>query len=169
MITVGKHTYGVEHIKIKYAREDINLTIGKFCSIADNITIYQAGDHHADWITTYPFSHKEIFDKSPKTNHATTRGDIIIGNDVWIGDNVTIMSGVQIGDGAIIGANSHVISNIKPYSVVGGNPAQLYYFRFRQIIIEELLKIRWWDWPEEKINENTLILCSDNYDKIIDL
>ena len=50
-----------------------------------------------------------------------TNGDVIIGNDVWICENVTIMSGINIGDGAIIANNSHVVKNVDPYSIVGGN------------------------------------------------
>ena len=56
-----------------------------------------------------------------------------IGNDVWIGSNVTIMSGVTIGDGAVIANNSHVVKNIDPYSIVGGNPAKFIKFRFTHL------------------------------------
>lgn len=51
------------------------------------------------------------------------KGDINIGNDVWVGYNATIMAGVNIGDGAIIGTNSTVVKDVRPYSIVGGNPA----------------------------------------------
>ena len=78
------------------------------------------------------------------------KGDTVVGNDVWIGMNATIMPGITIGDGAIIGACAVVASNVEPYSIVGGNPARPIRKRYSQQIIEELLDIRWWDWPKEK-------------------
>jgi virginiamycin A acetyltransferase len=75
--------------------------------------------------------------------HPGTKGNVIIGNDVWIGSNVTIMSGVTIGDGAVIANNSHVVKNVEPYTLVGGNPAKLIKYRFSKEQIEKLLKIKW--------------------------
>jgi virginiamycin A acetyltransferase len=99
--------------------------------------------------------------------HPSTKGDVIIGNDVWIGANVTIMSGVTIGDGAVIANNSHVVKNVEPYSLVGGNPAKLIKYRFTPEQIEKLLKIKWWYWDDKKINKFTPLLCNDNIDKFI--
>ena len=48
-----------------------------------------------------------------------------IGRYAWIGNGSYIMKGVTIGEGAIIGANSVVISNIPPYSLAMGNPAEV--------------------------------------------
>jgi len=78
----------------------------------------------------------------------------VIGNDVWIGQYVTIMPGVKIGDGAIIAANSTVVKNVEPYSIVGGNPANMIKKRFDDGTIELLLKLQWWDWDEKKIFMN---------------
>jgi virginiamycin A acetyltransferase len=96
--------------------------------------------------------------------HPSTRGDVIIGNDVWIAENVTIMS----GDGAVIACNSHVVKDVEPYSIVGGNPAKFIKYRFTQEQIEWLLKIQWWKWSPEKINENVHLLCNDRIDEFID-
>lgn len=89
-----------------------------------------------------------------------SKGDIKIGNDVWIGDGVRVLSGVTIGDGAIIGAGAVVSKDIPPYAVVVGNPGEIVKFRFEDIqlglpfyIIHELLKIEWWYWSEEKVDE----------------
>ena len=43
----------------------------------------------------------------------------------WIGNGSHIMKGVTIGEGAVVGANSVVISNIPPYSLAMGNPAEV--------------------------------------------
>ena len=101
-----------------------------------------------------------LLDMLPCYNNGKTNGDIIIGNDVWIGDNVTIISGVIIGDGSIIATNSHVTSNVKPYSIVGGNPAKLIKYRFDDEIIQKLLEIKWWDWDTEKIKNFASVLNS---------
>ncbi len=70
------------------------------------------------------------------------------------------MSGVNIGDGAVIGANAHVVKDVAPYTVVGGNPARLIKSRFDAEIVELLLTLRWWSLPPEKIRSIRHILQS---------
>jgi acetyltransferase-like isoleucine patch superfamily enzyme len=164
----GKYTYGDP--KIHWENDNAKLVIGNFCSIAENVNIYLGnGYHRYDWVTTYPFSriHQNIFNIFNGEGLFTTKGDVIIGNDVWIGGNVTIMSGVTIGDGAVIANNSHVIKNVEPYSLVGGNPAKFIKYRLTQKQIEKLLEIKWWDWDDKKINDFTLLLCNNNIDEFI--
>ena len=169
MRTIGKYTY-ISGKEIIIFEDQANLIIGKFCSIAGGLTVFLGGNHRSDWISTFPFGHRnqKIFSKYNGEGVPKTNGDVIIGNDVWIGRNVTIMSGVKIGDGAIIGSNSHVIQKVKPYSVVGGNPAQFYYYRFNQEIIKKLLKLKWWDFDDDIINDISPILCSGNFDLLFD-
>ena len=64
------------------------------------------------------------------------------------------MDGVTIGDGAVIGARAVVTKDVPPYTIVGGVPAKPIRRRFPEDVISDLLKIRWWDWPEEKIQMN---------------
>ncbi len=59
-----------------------------------------------------------------------------IGNDVWIGANSCIKAGVSIGEGAIIGMGSVVLKDVKPYSIVAGNPAKFIRMRFDEFEIE---------------------------------
>lgn len=87
------------------------------------------------------------------------KGDTVIGNDVWIGLGATFMPGVRVGDGAIIAAGALVAANVAPYAVVGGNPAKLLRSRFDEATISELLRLRWWDWPIERITENVKAIC----------
>jgi acetyltransferase-like isoleucine patch superfamily enzyme len=167
---IGKYTYGTENIKkFTWVDNDGKLKIGKFCSIAYNINVYLGGNHRRDWVTTYPFGiiNNHIFNNFNGNGHPATKGDVIIGNDVWIAANVTIMSGVTIGDGAVIANNSHVVKNIEPYSIVGGNPARLIKYRFTKEQIEKLLEIKWWDWDDEKINKFSPLLCNSNIDEFI--
>ena len=164
---IGKYSYGIP--KIYSWGEGTKLIIGNFCSIADNVNVYLGGNHRTDWITTYPFGHinQSVFNSFDGIGHPSTNGDVMIGNDVWIGSNVTIMSGVTIGDGAVIANNSHIVKNIEPYSLVGGNPAKLIKYRFTPEQIKKLLDIKWWFWDDLKINTNLQLLCNENIDEFI--
>ena len=166
-MSFGKYTYGAPNIIWKHS--DTNLFVGNFCSIAANVNIYLGGNHRTDWVTTYPFGHinQHVFNNFNGAGHPATKGSVIIGNDVWIGNNVTIMSGVTIGDGVVIANNSHVVKNVEPYSLVGGNPAKLIKYRFSQDQIEKLLQIKWWNWDDDKINKFTPLLCNNNIDEFI--
>ena len=163
----GKYTYG--RPGLYYANSGATYRSGNFCSIGDNVIIYLGGNHRSDWVTTYPFGHifTDTFNTFNGIGHPSTKGDVIIGNDVWIGNNVTIMSGVTIGDGAVIANSSHVVKNVEPYSIVGGNPATHIRYRFTQEQIEALLKIQWWNWEDAKINRHVPLLCSGNIDDFI--
>jgi len=48
-----------------------------------------------------------------------------IGNGVWLAARCTVLKGVKIGDGAVITAGSVVVTNVAPYTMVGGVPARL--------------------------------------------
>jgi acetyltransferase-like isoleucine patch superfamily enzyme len=173
METVGKFTYGYETAVLRVWPEgrSSDIVIGKFCSIADNVMFFLGGNHRKERVTTYPFGYKynEIFPNAKKVEepHSISRGNIVIGNDVWIASGASIMSGVTIKDGAIIAANSHVVKDVYPYEMVGGNPAKHINFRFNPEQIEELLTIKWWDWESEKINKLVELLCSDDIDEFI--
>jgi acetyltransferase-like isoleucine patch superfamily enzyme len=157
---IGDYTYG--HPNIVSFGEGTRLKIGKFCSIADNAVIFLGGEHHVDFVTTYPFSHFFEFAHGFTGTHPRVKGDITIGNDVWIGQEAFILSGVTVGDGAVIGARAVVAKDVKPYSVVVGNPARHLRFRVDEDLIEDLLALAWWDWPIEKIAEAMPLLLSEN-------
>ena len=141
--------------------EGAHVSMGNFCSLANNIKIYLDGNHCVDCITTYPFGHlhRDVFPFHGK-QHSAPGKDVTIGNDVWIAENVIIMPGVTIGDGAVIANSSHVVKDVPPYAMVGGNPAQVIRYRFADDQIEALLRIKWWDWNESKINRHLHLLCS---------
>lgn len=61
----------------------------------------------------------------PAKRKLSSKGPVIIGDNVWIGDGVCILPNVKIGDNAIIGANSVVTKNVAPNTIVGGVPAKL--------------------------------------------
>jgi len=167
MLPFGKYSYGKP--TILFESSGTKLYVGNFCTIADNVKIFLGGDHNTNWITTYPFGHinKKTFNLFNGSGHPTTKGDVFIGNDVCIGSNTTIISGIKIGDGSIIYANSHVVKDVEPYSLVEGNPAKHIKYRFTKEQIDELLKIKWWDWPDEQINKFVPLLCNENIDNFI--
>ena len=94
--------------------------------------------------------------------NVVSKGDTTIGNDVWIGNSVTIMQGITIGHGSIIGTNALVTKDIPPYSIFGGNPAQMIRKRFDEETIERLLSLAWWDWPVEKITKHLELITTGN-------
>jgi hypothetical protein len=91
-----------------------------------------------------------------------TKGDVVIGSDVWIAQRATILSGVSVGHGAVVAAGSVLIRDVPPYAIVGGVPAKLITYRFDQLIIESLLATKWWDWPDARIREAVPLLSSPN-------
>lgn len=163
---IGDFTYGEPRVLFP---NEANLVIGKYCSIAQNVTIFLGGNHRTDWISTYPFpsinEFKQVADNIE--GHPISKGDVTIGNDVWIGRDVIILSGVTISDGAVIGAGSIVSKNIGPYEIWGGNPAKHIKNRFSEDITKKLLEIEWWDWPDTKVRSYIPHLCNTNVENFI--
>jgi virginiamycin A acetyltransferase len=143
------------------------LIIGKFCSLASDVTfIMNGGNHRTDWITNYPFP---IFGQGWEAAMPAAwpnKGDTVVGNDVWIGYQATIMPGVHIGDGAIIATEAVVTKDVPPYAIVGGNPGQIIRMRFEPATVARLLDIRWWDWDIAKITRNIQAICGGNIDTL---
>lgn len=64
-------------------------------------------------------------DMMPLKRNIFSKGEVIIGKNVWIGDKATVLPDVVIGDGAIIAANAVVTRDVPPYTVVAGCPAKV--------------------------------------------
>lgn len=94
-----------------------NIIIGANCMIAARcaFTPYQHG---------FADTHRPMREQA-----LTSRGDIVIEDDVWLGLNVSVMGGVTIGQGAIVGAGAVVTKDIPPYAIAGGVPARVIRFR----------------------------------------
>lgn len=167
MTQVGEFTYAWKP-RIKSWGEGTTCRIGKFCSIAGDVQIFLGGNHRNDWITTYPFNQllQDVYGNIK--GHPMSKGDVVIGNDVWIGNNVMIMSGVTIGDGASIGAGAVVTKDVPPYAIAAGVPATVKKYRFAPGVRTILLKMRWWDWPIDKIAEAVPLLQSGNWQEFFE-
>lgn len=116
--------------------------IGKFCSIAQNVTI-GPGEHYLDRVSTYPVHIRALgeegADDLPKQQ--PTR----IGNDVWCGNNAVIMQGVSVGDGAVIAAGCIVTKDVPPYAIMVGCPGRVLRYRHPENIRQLLQQLQWWD------------------------
>lgn len=167
-----KGTYFDRNVNIITWSDEYKVKLGKYNSIGRDCNFFLHANHRPDWVTTTsqllgPVT-PEIEDMHMKMGHPSCKGDIIIENDVWIGAKSTIMSGVKISNGAVIGACSVVTKDVPPYAIVVGNPGKIVKFRFSESQIEQLLKISWWDWDEQRIKNNSNLLWSDNIDKFIE-
>jgi acetyltransferase-like isoleucine patch superfamily enzyme len=139
--------------------------IGRFCSLGPGI-ICGAPEHDYRGITSHSLmaghwnaKWPEMFDdfgidadqialgrQSLATATERKSARITIGNDIWIGDGAFLSRGVTIGDGAVIAARATVVSDVPPYTIVGGTPAKVIKPRFPPEIADRLLASRWWDY-----------------------
>lgn len=182
-ITVGDYTIYNDYVNdpVNFEKNNVlyhypvnteHLIIGKYCSIACGAKfIFTSANHTQRSLSSYPFG--IFFDEwdLPVERIADTwdnKGDIVIGNDVWIGYEAVIMQGVHIGDGAVIGTRAVVTKDVEPYMIVGGVPGKTIRPRFEQSVIDALLSLRWWDWPEEKVKRNVEAITSGNVRKLME-
>lgn len=156
---IGDWTYGFPEV-VDW-EDGTNLVIGKYCSIAAGVVIMLGGEHYYERVSTYPFNKKFLKNFDEAIKDRKTKGGVTIGNDVWIGRNALILSGVKIGDGAVIGAAAVVTKDVPPYAIVAGNPAKIIRYRFDEATINAIIKLDWWNWPDEKVRININKLTSN--------
>lgn len=161
-LEMGDFSY-YESLDIRDEIQDgnVKVIVGKFCSIGPNVTFMLAVEHKTNWLTSYPF-YRLLGYETANTSSVSTKGNIIIGNDVWIGANATIMSGVKIADGCVIGSNAVVAKSTEPYSIIVGNPGKVIKKRFSQETIDKLIEMKWWNWDYQKIYDSLPFLQSED-------
>lgn len=138
------------------------LYIGNYVCIGAEAIILMGGNHthRTDWFSLYPFvEHIEAA--------YLGKGDTVIHDGAWIGIRATIMPGVTIGEGAVIATGAIVTKDVAPYTIVAGNPAKPIRQRFEPAIIEQLLALRLYDWPEAKFNALRSLLCDNKIDQLV--
>lgn len=110
-LKIGENTYIGECNNLRAAGGPIE--IGKNCMIAEFVTLVAS-------------NHKMNFGELMiEQDWDSTKCGIFIDDDVWIGANSVILPGVHIGKGCVIGAGSVVTKDVKPFSIVVGNPARI--------------------------------------------
>jgi acetyltransferase-like isoleucine patch superfamily enzyme len=160
-VSIGAHTYGVPNVCV-FRGDRTLLSIGRYVSIGHDVQVLLGGNHRVDWVTTFPLRAVLGLPGAYDDGHPRSRGDIVIGNDVWLGMGCKILSGVEIGDGAVVGAFSVVTRSVRPYAIVAGQPAREQRRRFGDAQVERLLRVRWWDWPDDKVRaEVDALSCAD--------
>jgi acetyltransferase-like isoleucine patch superfamily enzyme len=151
---IHDHTSTVDCRVIQYGPNDGEpVRIGRYSGINHTVVILHGGMHHPDWISSIHTYRGDDGGWIMPPGAVHSRGPVVIGSDVLVTYEVLIMSGVTIGDGAIVAPRAVVTKDVEPYSIVGGNPAKHLRFRFDEPTREALLRIKWWDWPDEKVRE----------------
>jgi len=168
-LNIGKFTYFSGQSTINGTG---NVDIGSFTSVANGLQMFLSNiNHPMQFATTFNLNSNsrmiEFGDKvelphfENEIKNLNKKRGITVGNDVWIGRDVMILNGIKIGDGCVIGARSTIIKNCEPYGVYAGTPARLIKYRFGHEMIDQLLNIKWWKWPLEKIKNNKLFFDTD--------
>ena len=180
-ITVGAYTiyndfindprdFQRNNVLYHYPINGDRLRIGKFCSIACGAKfLFTSGNHARASLanSTFPIFFDEwALDVADIRRAWDNKGDITVGNDVWIGMDAIVMQGVTIGDGAVIGTRALVTHDVAPYTTVAGMPAKALGKRFPDETVRRLLAARWWDWPEERIQERLAAIMSGDVDAL---
>lgn len=164
-LSVGRRTYGSIALWT-FGAPGERLSIGHFCSIADDVKFLLGGNHAYEGVSTFPFLTKYFGQLE-----ATTKGAIEVGDDVWIGYNAVILSGVTVGQGAVVAAGSVLTRDVPPYAIVGGNPARVLKYRFAPDVIEKMLKLDYGRVSDQAILANrdllTQPITAENADAII--
>jgi phosphonate metabolism protein (transferase hexapeptide repeat family) len=146
-ITLGDYSY------LSTCVRAIWCDIGKFSSIASHCVI-NPGNHPYQRVTqshcTYRCRQYGFADQDDAGFFERRRQDAVtIGHDVWLGHGVYVMPGAAIAAGSVVTRNRPV----GPYEIAAGSPAKPIKKRFSDRIIDRLLKIRFWDWPREKLEQ----------------
>jgi virginiamycin A acetyltransferase len=165
----GPERFERENVLYLYPFVGDRLVIGRFCALGTGVRFLMNGANHpTGGVSTYPFP---IFGAGwatalDRVMETPTRGDTLVGHDVWIGYEALVLPGVRIGSGAIVGARSVVTKDVPAYSVVAGNPARVVRQRFDDDTVARLLALAWWDWPVDKITRHVRALLATDVDAL---
>jgi acetyltransferase-like isoleucine patch superfamily enzyme len=82
----------------------------------------------------YPYDHGTAAGQPIHNQPLTSRGPIVLEDDVWLGYGVVVLSGVTIGAGTVVGAGSVVTRNLPAGVIAVGVPARIIRERTAQDI-----------------------------------
>ena len=151
-IEIGRYSYGP--IDVHTSSIAPCLTIGSFCSIASDVVFVTHDEHPTDRFSTFPFKVMVLGEEGPE---ATSKGGIVLEDDVWVGYRATILDGVTIHRGGVVAAGAVVCKDVPPYTVVGGVPAKPIKQRFDDATIARLMEFDYSKvdrlWIQERIQQ----------------
>jgi acetyltransferase-like isoleucine patch superfamily enzyme len=151
---IADHTVTADLRLVQYHESDgYPVTVGKYSGLTHTAVIYHGGLHRSDYVSAVHAHFEDGVWKWPE-GLPQSKGPIVIGCDVLVAFEALIMSGVTIGHGAIVAPRAVVLHDVQPYEIVAGNPAKHLKWRFDEPTREALLRIAWWDWPEEKVKRH---------------
>jgi acetyltransferase-like isoleucine patch superfamily enzyme len=160
----GRHTMPTK-TTVSFYTENERIELGNFCHFAFQTYLIPGGIHRPDLVTIALI--RETLGTECPVDEIISKGPIVFGSDVVVSTRATVLSNVKVGDGAIIGAGSVVTKDVEPYTIVAGNPARPIKKRFSDVHIEQLLKIKWWNWPDNEIRQAADKLYSPDVDGFI--
>jgi len=108
-----------------------NLEIGDWSSIGEEARIYNLGKITIGTQSTISQGAHLCAGTHDFSDPATPllTPPIKVEGQVWICADAFVGPGITIGEGAVVGARSVAVKDVKPWSVVAGNPARLIKMR----------------------------------------
>jgi acetyltransferase-like isoleucine patch superfamily enzyme len=163
IIVMGTGSYGRPHVHYfePAGSSRPHVVVGRYCSVAAEVTFVVNGEHRLDWTTTFPISARFGLPIADNDGHPKITGPVTVGNDVWIGHRALLLGGVTVGDGAVVGAGAVVARDVRPFAIVVGNPAREVRRRFDDEVVDRLLELRWWDLDESAVRSIGHLLCAE--------
>lgn len=132
--------------------------IGRFSSIGHNCSILTGRHPYTyPYVSTSPmfysvkkqngdsFATEQIYEDEHAFADVARKYKIIIGNDCWIQSDIRFVAGTCVSDGAVVLSGAVVTKDVPPYAIVGGVPAKVVGFRFKDEDIHFLLESAWWN------------------------
>lgn len=101
-----------------------DVTTGSNCKIQNNVSLYSGVTLGNDVFLGPSCVFTNVINPRSSVIRNDSYAPTHIGNGVTIGANATIICGITLGDFAFVGAGAVVTTNVKPYSLVVGNPAK---------------------------------------------
>lgn len=132
-IVIGNHSEIYDYVTIRCVGGSGDVIIGEHCYVNPTCVLYSGnGIRLGDYVllapgvmimpTNHNFARRDI--PIRHQGFTSSKGGIVIEDDVWLGANSVVLDGAHIGRGAIVAAGSVVTGNIPPYEIWGGVPAK---------------------------------------------
>ncbi len=163
-LVMGKHSIGEPQIHT-FPHDNTRLVVGDYCSLGGIFLL--GGQHGVRSVTTYIHRTYLGMEGAGELDFPESKGDLVIGSDVWVGFGAWVMSGLTLGHGSVVGTGAVVTKDVPPYAIVGGSPAKIIGWRNTEEQREALLEIKWWDWSDDEVQAAVPYLESEDIDAFI--